>query len=73
MIILRGKIDFSAQVSLTFKQLEQKIVNLVPLLVKSMEFGKFMIAVRNMLWYELCVYDIKYLVKDRESKLLLLW
>lgn len=36
MIILRGKIDFSAQVSVTFKQLEQKIVNLVPLLVESM-------------------------------------
>lgn len=72
MILLRGKIHFSAHLSVTFKQLEQMTVNLVPLLVESMEFGKFMIAVRNMLWYELCVYDIKYFVKDRESKLLLL-
>lgn len=72
MIILRGKIDFSAHLSVTFKQLEQMIVNLVPLLVESMEFGKLMIAVRNMLRYELCVYDIKYFVEIRESKLLLI-
>lgn len=61
MIILRDKIDFSVQLSVTLKQLEQMIVNLVPLIVESMEFGKFMIAVRNMLWYELCVCDIKEL------------